>query len=103
MPDLDDQRFVNGLNQTKAGLRLRLAFYESSIAVEQVRCYLRLSGPQHRRSVDSWRRAYIRACERASRCIDELWEEHQWPADAARARDFTFTPSLRRRAPRPYP
>lgn len=101
MPDADAKRFMGGLNQTKPGLRLRLAIHEGRIAISQVKAYLEIPGPTHQRALESWRRAWIRASETASRCIDELWETHHWPPDAGRERAFEYRPISRRRSPPP--
>ena len=96
MLDADLQRFAHGLNQTKSGLRLRLAMHEGAIAVNQIERLQRLGGNVGR-AVDSWRRAYIRASEHGSKAIDDLWNQHQWPTDGARTRDYEWQPAERRK------
>lgn len=95
MPDEDLKRFARGLNQTRAGLRLRLAIHESRIAIAQIR-RLKHLGPRSARAIESWRRAYIQASDSAAQAIDSLWDEHEWPADGARDRSFEWKIPVRR-------
>jgi hypothetical protein len=92
--DQDLKRFKDGLGSTRHGLRLRMAIHEGRIAVQQIRRLEQL-GQKGGRAIDSWRRAYIRACEHASTAIDVLFDEHAWPEDGARERRFEYTPPKR--------
>lgn len=92
MLDADIRRFELGLNQTRPGLRLRLAMHEGRIAIQQIDRLERLGGPR-KSAIESWRRAYIAASNRAAIAIDELWDLHQWPTDGARNRRFEFRPA----------
>lgn len=93
MLDADLKRFERGLNQTRSGLRLRLAMHEGLIAVKQIARLQQLNDPRGGQSaVDSWRRAYIKACNHASEAIDTLFNEHQWPEDGARDRRYEYRP-----------
>lgn len=93
MLDSDLQRFEAGLNQTGAGLRLRLAMHEGNIALQQLRRLEQQIPINKRSAVESWRKAYIAACNRASMAIDELFDAHQWPEDGARNRRFEWRPA----------
>jgi hypothetical protein len=93
VPDLDIRRFQNGINQTRSGLRLRLAMHEGRIAVEQIKRLQSLGGRQAALAVETWRHAYIKSCNCASQAIDTLWDEHQWPEDGARDRRFVWRPA----------
>jgi hypothetical protein len=91
--DADLKRFEDeGINQTRAGLRLRMAVHESRIAAAQIRRLQEINDPRRlsRRVLESWRQSYIRANENASRAIDELWDAFQWPTDAARDRRYEY-------------
>lgn len=93
MPDPDVKRFMSGLNNTSAGLRLRLAMHEGRIAVSQIKRLRQLGGGRGvLTAIDSWRRAYINSCRLASKAIDELFDDHAWPEDGARARDYEWSP-----------
>jgi hypothetical protein len=92
MLDLDLERFANGLHQTRAGWHLRMAIHEARIAVEQIGRLERRNHPYGAKMINDWRRTYIKACEKASEAIDQLWDKHQWPADGARRRDFEWKP-----------
>lgn len=93
MLDGDTERFEAGLNQTGAGLRLRLAMHEGNIALQQLRRLKEKALIDRRSAVESWRKAYIAACNRASMAIDELFDAHQWPEDGARNRRFEWRPT----------
>jgi len=93
MLDGDAKRFESGLNQTRAGLRLRLAFHESHIAVSQIERLRALGGPHAAKAIDTWRRAYVKACDHAAQAIDVLWNEHQWPSDGGRTRHYEWRPA----------
>lgn len=66
--------------------------HEGRIAVEQIKRLQGLGGPRAAGAIETWRRAYIKACNSASQSIDTLWDEHQWPADGARDRRFEWSP-----------
>ncbi len=91
-PDADLQRFAQGLHKTRSGMRLRLAFHESRIALQQLERLRRLGGDHDGRSIASWRSAYIRACEHASAALDDLFDLHQWPPDNGRDRGYYWQP-----------
>jgi hypothetical protein len=91
MLDADLERFQTGLHTTRHGLRLRLAMHEGNIAVRQIERMACL-GSRYTSAIETWQRAYIKACNNASTAIDQLWDEYRWPADAARARDFIYRP-----------
>jgi hypothetical protein len=93
MLDADLQRFEAGINQTKSGMRLRMAVHEARIAVRQIERLQALNNPRYGRAIESWRQAYIHSCEHAAQAIDELWDQHQWPTDGARERRFEWRPT----------
>jgi hypothetical protein len=93
MLDADLKRFQSGLDQTGPGMRLRLSMHESRIAVKQIARYHTVNDPRAGKIIESWRRAYIKACDNAAKAIDMLWEEHQWPEGAARDRSFEWRPT----------
>lgn len=95
MLDADLERFESGLNQTRPGLRLRLAIHEARIAISQITRLKQLGGPRQTAAMNSWRRAYITACNHAASAIDELWDRHQWPADGGRDRTYEWRPATR--------
>lgn len=98
MLDADLHRFeADGLNQTKSGLRLRLAVHEGRIAVAQIRGGL--VGPRRlsAAALETWRQSYIRASNCAAQAIDELWNDYQWPPDAGRERRYTWQPPALKR------
>lgn len=95
MLDVDIERFENGLNQTRPGLRLRLALHEGRIAISQITRLKQLGGPRALNAIRSWQRAYISASNRAAEAIDELWDHHAWPADGARDRRYEWRPAKR--------
>jgi len=97
MLDQDLQRFAEGLHQTKAGFRLRMAIHESHIAISQIERLRSLGGPHRMAAIDSWQQAYIRACDVAANAIDQLWDSHQWPTDGARVRGYVWHPATHRR------
>ena len=79
-------------------MRLRLAIHEGTIAIRKIRevrilTGLSLNGQKTTDAVESWRRAYIAACNRATLAIDALWDDYQWPADGARTRDYEWRPT----------
>lgn len=92
MLDADLTRFEAGLNQTKAGLRLRMAIAEAGVARQQIRRLEGQTGRAADRNRESWRRAYIEACNSAALAIDCLWDEFAWPPDAARDRGYVWRP-----------
>jgi hypothetical protein len=94
--DHDLKRFEDELKDTGDGLKLRLAMHEAKIAVHQIARLRRVGGPALR-AVESWRVAYIRACDHASQAVDRLWNTYQWPQDAARERSYEWRPAERRR------
>lgn len=91
----DAERFAGGLHRTQAGFALRLAIHEGRVAVQQITRLSRLGGVRRAYAIDTWRRAYIKACNRASTAIDELWDAHQWPSDGARNRSYEWKARLR--------
>jgi hypothetical protein len=93
MLDADQIRFTQGLHETRPGLRLRLAIHESCIAAAQIGRLIKLGGPRSASASETWRRAHIAACNRASEAIDQLWDQHQWPADGARNRRYEWRPT----------
>lgn len=95
MLDADLERFATGLNQTKPGLRLRMAVHEGHIAIAQIRRFLpeQALALRERRALESWRQAWIQASNNAAQAIDELWDVHHWPADGARVRGFQWQPA----------
>jgi hypothetical protein len=93
MLDTDNERFAASLNQTRPGLRLRLAMHESRIAIAQIERLRRLGGTRMNSAIHSWRRSYIASCDRASEAIDQLFDQHQWPADGARDRRYEWRPA----------
>ncbi len=97
MVDVDIERFMTGLNQTRDGLRLRLSMHEGRIAVHQIQRLKSLGGPSVAKAIETWRHAWIKSCDNASNAIDNLWDEHQWPADAARDRRFEWHPPALKR------
>lgn len=100
MLDADLHRFESdGLNQTKPGLKLRLAVHEGRIAIAQIRRLQGLNDPRRTASaaVDTWRQSYIRASNHAAQAIDELWDAYQWPPDAGRERRYTWQPPALKR------
>lgn len=92
MLDHDLKRFADGLGETRAGLRLRLAMNETRIAVAQIKRLEQLGGQRTVLAIDSWRRAIIKANHAAAEAIDTLWNDHQWPEDGARERRFEWKP-----------
>lgn len=93
MPDPDVDRFLQGLNSTDPGLRLRLAMHDGRTAISQIKRLYQLGGGRGIVSaIASWRNSYIKACLKASRAIDELFDAHAWPEDGARARDYEWKP-----------
>jgi hypothetical protein len=99
MLDIDTQRFAEGLSQTRPGLRLRLAMNEGRIAIHQIERLKQLGGSRMNQAIESWRRAYIKASDRAAEAIDELWDRHSWPADGARNRRYEWRPAKDFRRP----
>ena len=93
MLDADDRQFELNLGETRSGLRLKLAIHESRIARQQIARLQVMRGQRSQSAVESWRRAYVAACNRASMAIDELWDAHQWPTDAGRDRRFAWRPA----------
>lgn len=91
MLDADLRRFTLGLHTTRHGLQLRMAMHEGKIAVHQIE-RLTFLGGRTANAIDTWRRAYIKACNNASEAIDALWDQHHWPADAGRDRRFEWRP-----------
>lgn len=91
MLDADLERFTTGLHVTRHGLRLRLAMHEGNIAVNQIE-RLRYLGGKYVGAIETWQRAYIKACNSASEAIDALWDGYQWPADGARNRRWEYRP-----------
>jgi len=90
--DVDTQRFENELGRTPDGMKLRMAMHEARIAAATI-AQLYQRGTTRGRQIESWRRAYTKACEHASQAIDRLWNAHQWPADGARNRLFEWRPT----------
>jgi hypothetical protein len=72
-----------------------MAIHESRIAIEQIE-RLNYLGQRQRGAIETWRRAYIKACQAAAEAIDALWDEHRWPEDGARDRRFEWRPSVKR-------
>lgn len=99
MLDPDLKRFETHLNQTRAGLRLRLAFQEGRIACQQIERLRALNSPNCKAAIQSWQRAYIKASTRATEALDALWDDYQWPPDAARERSFVWCPTKNLRRP----
>jgi hypothetical protein len=99
MLDADLHRFADGLNQTKPGLRLRMAMAESLIARQQITRHYRrgVSGARALKNLESWRLAYVQACNHAAEALDALWDEFAWPTDGARDRGFAWTPKAVKR------
>lgn len=93
MLDADDRVFMKTLGETRHGLRLKLAIHEGRVACQQIARMQQLGGTRSQSAIESWRRAYVDACNRASLAIDELWDAHQWPTDAGRARRFEWRPA----------
>lgn len=91
MLDADLERFETGLNNTRHGLRLRLAMHEGNIAKRQIE-RLRFLGGRYTAAIATWQQAYIKACNNASVAIDALWEGYNWPADGARDRRYEYRP-----------
>jgi len=91
MLDQDIERFRTGLHATRHGLRLRMAMHEGNIAIKQIERFKFLGGAAAG-EVESWQRAYIKACNNASLAIDSLFDAYQWPADGARDRSFAYRP-----------
>jgi len=96
MPDPDTQRFEGGLNRTRDGMRLCMAVKESQIAIAQITKLLTDWNDTRHCALQSWRRAYIFAQNRASGAIDHLWDAYRWPEGAARTRDFEWRPTSTR-------
>lgn len=95
MLDADLHRFESeGLNQTKAGLALRMAVHEGRIACSQIKRLTAVNDPRPAavRALDSWRRSYVHASDRAAQAIDQLWDAYQWPPDAGRERRYAWRP-----------
>lgn len=93
MLDADDRQFEKELGSTRYGLRLRLAIEEGRVAVQQIRRLQAMNSTRARAAIESWRRAYIGACNRASAAIDELWDAHQWPTQGGRDRRYAWRPA----------
>lgn len=91
MLDADLKRFTLGLHNTRHGLRLRLAMHEGNIAINQIE-RLKYLGGRYTGAIETWQRAYIKACNTASEAIDALWDQHRWPADGARNRRWEYRP-----------